>query len=304
MVKQTNGTGWLATQYDGHGNLMATGGYLDEKLTIPQGEFKFYTHVGQRTFTGYNYENHRPDTTFEPEKNYMFTSGYFEHGEKTGKWTTFSSTGEITGMATFAHGRLNGPSQTYSTSTGKLLVEGEYVNDIREGKWNMLSFEGDTMSTEIYKKGEVIKTISFLNDKKFLLKKVKDCKPKYDFIAYLNSHLHTGVSSAGSKQAMYSFTVDTTGHITRPKVWLQKGNDPQADLQIDTAIVNVMLQAPVWMPAVQNNKKVEMYMSFQLNVVYDKKRISVSAITYGRNDARDEAADKFNRSEPKNIVGH
>ncbi|OCX52604.1 hypothetical protein BEL04_14240 [Mucilaginibacter sp. PPCGB 2223] len=305
ITKLADGSGWFASKYDARGILQACGTFLDEKMTMPHGRFKYFTHTSADTSTRYNYQRHQTDTTFEPAKTYLSTLGYFSHGEKSGQWTDFGPTGAIIGMATFEHNKLNGPYQTYNTSTGKLSVEGQFVNGIREGSWNLLSFEGDTMSTDIYKKGEVVKTISHLDEKKFRLKKVKDAYPKYNFIGYLNSHLNkTGVSGEGTRSAMYSFTIDTAGHITNPSVAPRNSSDHQMDIEVDTTIIDVILQAPAWIPAVQSKQKVEMEMAFNLDVEYDKKHVRVSETKYPHNAAKDAATDMFNNSNASSRVGH
>ena len=286
---------WMVYEYDTQDSIMTIGTFKDEKLTIPNGKFKYYQYRPSRLEITYDYTLHKADSVIVPAKNSIRTVGYYFNGEKTGIWTTFDDFSKKITDEIFEHGKLNGLYQSYNSNTGKVFISGNYVDDMREGNWNMLSFEGDTMSTDVYKHNKVVKTISYLNEKKIKDKTVTNAHRNYNFIRYLNAQISKkGISQSGTKRSLYMFTIDKTGHIVAPTVITNGNINADVSLEVDRAIIDAMLNAPPWVPGEQNKQMVKISTSLQLNITFDKKGISVSQASYPANYARKNAFSTFN----------
>jgi hypothetical protein len=204
--------------------------------------------------------------------NYLRTVGYFSNGKRTGTWHIYEAQGKLVNTEVFENDKLNGLYQSYNTETGKVLVEGNYINDLREGNWNMLSYNGDTTQTDIYKKGKIVKTISHLSEKKFK-ENFTGGKPKYDFISYLNRALaDKKFDTPGIKTVFYSFVENTEGKLTEPSVI--SGNDRA----INAAVIEAILAAPNWQPAYRNNQltAVSVPFNFEITISYSNHAIHIS----------------------------
>jgi hypothetical protein len=285
---------WRADEFDAQDTIMASGTFKDQKLNIPHGIFKFYEYSSPYLSITYDYRHHKADSVIVPPKNILKSEGHFFNGEKVGLWATFDALGKSS-TENYDHGQVNGLSETYNTSTGKVFVRGNYINGIREGNWNMISFEGDTISTEIYKHNKVVKTASFLNKKKFTDRAVTSPHPNYNFIRYLNTQLSKmGVSQSGEKTSLYTFTIDTTGHIVEPTVITRNRVKDNVNLEVDIAIIDAMFNAPPWIPGEQNKQMVKITTALQLNLKFDKNGISVSQVSYSDIGALKNPYNTFN----------
>ncbi|QNR86314.1 hypothetical protein H9N25_07900 [Pedobacter riviphilus] len=277
VEKLASNSAWIVHEYDTQDSIITIGTFKDEKLTIPSGRFKYYEYNPPHLLITYNYTTHKADTVIVPAKNSLKMVGYFVDGEKTGIWTTFNNSNEKIITQTFEHGKLNGLYESYSG--GKISISGNYVDDMREGGWYILSGKGDTMQTDIYKKNKLIKTIPTINEKKNNYK-VTDPRPKYDFIRYLNVQLSKkGISQSGTKRSVYTFNVDTTGRIIKPSVITRNITDADLDSEVNKAIIDAILNAPLWIPGEQDGQKIEVKISAELAIEFNKKRIIVSLIS-------------------------
>jgi antitoxin component YwqK of YwqJK toxin-antitoxin module len=251
---------WEAGEYDLNDTLIDIGTYKDEKLQKPEGKFRIYNYIDPIKKISYDYIKHKADTTYVPGMNYLRTVGYFTNGKRTGTWYTYETQGKLVITEVFENDKLNGLYQSYNTETGKVLVEGNYINDLREGNWNMLSYNGDTTQTDIYKKGKIVKTISHLSEKKFK-EKFTGGKPKYDFIAYLNRALaDKKFDTPGIKTVFYSFIENTEGKLTEPSVI------SGSDRAINTAVIDAILAAPNWQPTYIDNQLTAVSVPFNFEI--------------------------------------
>jgi len=263
-------SGWIVHQYDMRDTLMMTGTYKDEQMHFPDGKFKYYDFQEPVNEIRYDYMNHKSDMTFVPGKSYLNSVGFFSNGEKTGIWHLYAPTGKLTVTETYEHDKLNGPYTTH-TDSGYVLIRGNYVNDKRNGNWDMLSPKGEVIRTDVFKKGDLVKSISHLNEPKFRMD-YKGGNPPYNFIKYLNSALSKKEFTVPAETTVrYSFDLDKFGKLISPSA-SQPGS-----LEIDTAIIDVILAAPNWKPLYINGQLAEGYVSIGLDIViYDDKHIKIS----------------------------
>ncbi|QIL41832.1 hypothetical protein G7074_22725 [Pedobacter sp. HDW13] len=240
IEKLASSSAWMVHEYDAQDSIMTIGTFLDEKLTIASGRFKYYNYSPPHIQITYDYVTHKTDSVIVPAKNFLSKVGYYVNGEKTGIWTTFNASKEKLFVETLEHGKMNGLYESYNH--GIVSVRGNYVDDMREGEWHILSGKGDTMLTEIYKKNKVIKKIDFIKNK---YSHVTNPRSKYDFIRYLNAQLSKkGISQSGTKKSFYNITIDTAGRIIEPSVITRNIVDEDINFEVDKAIIDAMLNAP------------------------------------------------------------
>jgi antitoxin component YwqK of YwqJK toxin-antitoxin module len=140
---------WAFKRYDLYNNLVQTGSYKDEKLSIPHGVFTFYMDVGDF--------NDMYSTRFKLAKGqFRFVSqrGNFVNGVEDGRWTLFFPDGNVMNYQDFVNGKLHGEFLTLDR-LGKIKIKGNYVDGEKDGKW--ILDDGDR--TVIYQKGKVIATL-------------------------------------------------------------------------------------------------------------------------------------------------
>jgi hypothetical protein len=136
---------WTFKRFDLYDNLIQTGAYKDDKLTIPHGDFLFYTDVDE-----FNEIN---GTSYILKGRYRFLSqqGTYVDGLEQGKWLLFYPDGKVLSAQQFVDGKLNGEFVNYD-SRGRVEVKGRYVADQRDGEW---IFKGGKLR-EVYANGVLI----------------------------------------------------------------------------------------------------------------------------------------------------
>ena len=257
---------WFASEYYANDTLKNSAIYKDEDLQIPDGKFKLYGYTESHKDITYDYVIHKSDTIMVPAKKYLTTVGFFKNGKRTGLWHTYQASGELTLTEVFKDNKLDGPYQTYNAETGKVLISGNYSDNIPVGNWDMLSFNGGVMTTDVYEKGKVVKTISHMSEKKFE-QKITGGKPKYDMISYLNHKLaNTKFDTPGVKMVLYSVIEDKEGKLTKPSVI------KASDLATDTAIIDAMLEAPNWQPAYKNGQLIDLSIPFNFEITISENK--------------------------------
>jgi len=282
IEKLASSSAWIVHEYDAQDSIMTIGTFLDEKLTIASGRFKYYNYSPPHIQITYDYVTHKTDSVIVPAKNFLCKVGYYINGEKTGIWTTFNASKEKLFVETLEHGKMNGLYESYNH--GIVSIRGNYVDDMREGEWHILSGSGDIIQTDIYKHNKIIKTIPSINEKKNKYKHITDPRPKYNFIYYLNAQLSKkGISQSGTKRSLYSFTIDTTGRIIQPSVRTSHITDEDINFEVDKAIIDAILNAPPWIPGEGDKQKITVRIPLQLDIEYNKKSISVSLASPSNN---------------------
>lgn len=93
--------------------------------------------------------------SYYPNATSVFETGEIKNGLKNGIWKTFyESNGNTFQELQYANGLLTG-IQKYYFESGKLYIQGEMIEDLREGEWNWY-----------YENGTISSSVKFSKDKK------------------------------------------------------------------------------------------------------------------------------------------
>ena len=126
--KLSNDSIYVYKRYDIYNNLMITGSFKDEDLSIPHGKFTFYSDV--ETFNETNYSSF-PYT----DKNiFVAEVGTYEDGLSVGRWQTYYPDGKPFAVVNFEKGLKQGEFVVYDKN-GKVETLGNYIDDKKEGEW-------------------------------------------------------------------------------------------------------------------------------------------------------------------------
>jgi len=119
---------WVLKRYNLYDELLSTGSFKDESLTIEHGDFVFYSYV--QDF------NDEYLTHFSIKDKYRFVAqkGKFDNGLETGEWIWYFPTGNVMTILTYEKGVKNGPFYNYDRS-GNVIQSGKYLNGEKEGEW-------------------------------------------------------------------------------------------------------------------------------------------------------------------------
>ncbi|MBK6963574.1 MAG: toxin-antitoxin system YwqK family antitoxin [Bacteroidales bacterium] len=93
--------------------------------------------------------------SYQPGDSTLYEAGEIKNGLRNGLWSTYyAGSGNILQESSYIDGKLSGSQKSYFES-GQLNLEGEMLNDLREGEW-----------TWYYQNGIVCSTASFKHNKK------------------------------------------------------------------------------------------------------------------------------------------
>lgn len=126
--KLSDGSLFIFKRYDLYNNLIQTGFYKDEQLTVPEGKFIFYDDVED-----FNYE-HGTSFRIRDKSRYVSQQGNFENGLENGEWKVFYPDGKILSLRHFVNGKLHGEFILYNRF-GVATMKGTYVNGKADGEW-------------------------------------------------------------------------------------------------------------------------------------------------------------------------
>ena len=148
---------WVLKKYDFDDNLLVSGSYQDSLLSIPHGNFTFYSSVfdyNDKNLTAYKLR----DTD-----RYISQKGVFSSGLEEGVWYSYYPDGKVISYTNFIKGKLNGEVKSFSAK-GKLLFSGQYKDGLKEGIWYDIQskvkdvYERDTLiSTNTLTRAEILK---------------------------------------------------------------------------------------------------------------------------------------------------
>ncbi|SDP96056.1 hypothetical protein SAMN05428975_4141 [Mucilaginibacter sp. OK268] len=242
--KMEGDSAWSTRQYDMQDIIMTIGTFKDEQFTIPHGKFIYYTLIPPGKFKIYNRDPKKQDSAFAQGGNFIDQTGVYLNGKKNGSWMSYNHQ-KPAFLYTYQDDIQNGLYQSYNYSSGKVLVEGNFINNVRQGDWNSLSYYGDIIKTEVYKEGKIVKTISYLNDRKFQYGKDGQ-RSKYDLISYLNLRLSTKrFNKHGKYHVTYSFDLTQNGKLVAPLI------EEKSDQEIDDTLISELSAAPNWEPIIR-----------------------------------------------------
>ncbi|HTK19743.1 MAG TPA: energy transducer TonB [Mucilaginibacter sp.] len=246
---------WSVQQFDMGSNMLISGYYKDEKMTIAHGKFTYY-----RKDKAYNIDPVSNQNTF----NYIQLTGYFLNGARTGPWVEYSQGIKIS-VTNFKNDKMDGLYQQFDKATGKVIKEGYYVNNFKEGDWCMLDVDSTAIFTDIFKHGKVIKQLTHSNpivDKeraKEFAKNNKAAVPNFDFQTLVDRTFQHYNNSLASGKFVMTFTITKEGRVTEPKIV------ETFEAQFDEMATQAMLNTR-WKPAISNGQPVNQIQTITINV--------------------------------------
>ncbi|MEJ5995367.1 membrane dipeptidase [Pedobacter sp. Du54] len=114
--------------FDLGNNLLTTGTYKDEKLTVPHGAFVYYSSIS--AFNNTNFTNF----VVKDKERFISGKGSFIDGKKSGRWIMFYPDGKIMSITTYVNDVKHGYTGQYSRK-GKPIISGSYFAGERDGEW-------------------------------------------------------------------------------------------------------------------------------------------------------------------------
>ncbi len=119
---------WVLKKFDFNDNLMVTGSYKDELLSVPHGKFVFYNSIED-----FNYINNGNYNTSKTDR-YVSQQGAFVNGMTEGIWYDYFPDGAVMHYANYKEGKLEGTFRTFSKK-GKVEFMGQYQDGEKVGTW-------------------------------------------------------------------------------------------------------------------------------------------------------------------------
>ncbi|TKC10578.1 hypothetical protein FA048_10380 [Pedobacter polaris] len=148
---------WTFKRYDLYDNLIQTGSYADESLTMAHGKFTFYSDITQ--FNNIYQERF----ALKGKTRFISQEGNFVNGLEQGKWFLFYPDGNVLSAQEFLDGKMHGIFITYDRF-GVAVISGNYVNGEKHGEWSLEKGKvrevydmGILKSREYTKKGKIVK---------------------------------------------------------------------------------------------------------------------------------------------------
>ncbi|MBW4891171.1 hypothetical protein KXQ82_15705 [Mucilaginibacter sp. HMF5004] len=220
---------WLMKMYDLHDSIMVMGHFSDEKLSIPDGGFKYYHYSKLSKTQKLNKTN---------GVNYLVTIGRYEKGLKSGVWKELFSNGNVAALNTYLNDKLNGPYKTYNFDNGAVVVEGNYISDKREGEWYVLGRNGNILETDIYKDGVVLRRINKPSA-------YNPPAPPPEFYSYFSRAVSKYTNIDINETVYIGVTVSAEGKITEALI-----NDKRnLNAEFIAKLKEIALSSPMWTPA-------------------------------------------------------
>jgi hypothetical protein len=115
-------------KYDEEGYVTVTGAFRDDSLKHAEGKFVYYDWVDEVSTLG----NTLPSD--QAKDRYVYVTGNFHDGKKTGRWYTFYPNGSLKTVVTFNDDVMNGEFKYFNTK-GNLETSGTYLNGKKNGQW-------------------------------------------------------------------------------------------------------------------------------------------------------------------------
>lgn len=137
---------WTLKKYNRWDELICTGTYKDEKLTVPHGKFVYYNSISV-----FNAEN---SVQFNSKKTdrYLFQVGAFVDGLKEGLWYEYYPNGKVKSMINYKFDYYHGDMKMFDRK-GLLTFVGYFEGGKRVGNW----YDVENKVVEFYKDGIMIK---------------------------------------------------------------------------------------------------------------------------------------------------
>jgi hypothetical protein len=126
--KLTNDSLYSFKRYDIRNNLMITGSFKDEALSIPHGKFTYYSDV--ETFN----DTHNTVFPYADKNIFVSEEGQYDNGLSIGKWIGYYPDGKIFATVNFQNGLKQGEFVAYDEN-GRVQTFGIFKDDKKEGEW-------------------------------------------------------------------------------------------------------------------------------------------------------------------------
>ena len=140
--KLSTDTVYRLKMYDLYDNLMQTGSYKDENLTIPHGNFLIYGDIDE-----FNYEQ---ETTFyvKDKDRFLAEQGDYFDGKKRGRWIQFFPDGKIFRITNYIENFKHGEFKEFNRR-GKLVIAGAFKLGLKDGEWSYQSGKKEIYNNDI-----------------------------------------------------------------------------------------------------------------------------------------------------------
>lgn len=230
LFKKCNDTTFHVKLYSFENDIAMDGYYKDSLLTIPNGEFTYYT---KPNFPGRMYYS-KVDTS-----SYISRKGSYLNGMKSGLWMVYKFRNVLYFTCFFNNGKLNGLYQEYSPFGNHcVLTDGNYVDNMREGEWKDYDTTKNILTTYTYKRDILINTVYHTHS----------ISPPAKFDSIMTTELHDILSGYRDRSVKISFTVDTDGTVGNVQCLT---NISAKKIQTITAAI---LKTGRFKPAIYNDK--------------------------------------------------
>lgn len=143
--KLSTGNIYTFKRFDLYDNLLQTGSFANETLTVPHGKFTFYSDVNDFNIM------YKQSFSIKGKTRFVSQEGNFVNGKEQGKWLLYFPDGNVFNSQEFVDGKLNGKFITFDRY-GKSIVSGNYVDGEKDGEW---LYEKDKIR-EIWQMGVLI----------------------------------------------------------------------------------------------------------------------------------------------------
>lgn len=246
---------WAVHQFDMNNNILTSGYYKDEKMTIAHGKFIYYKKY--QAFPSNS-------TLYQDTLNRIQFTGYFLNGLRTGPWVEYSH-GIKASVTNFRNDKMDGLYQQFDLETGRVIKEGYYINDLKEGDWCMLAPDSTAMFTDIFKHGKIIKSLTYSNPlknkehEKEFAKNNEAAVPNFNFQTLVNRTFEHYNFLIASGTFVMTFIITNEGKVTEPKI--VRAFEPSFDELITGAMLNTR-----WKPAISNGQPVRQVQTITINI--------------------------------------
>jgi hypothetical protein len=245
VQKLPQDSAWFVRQFDMRDTILTSGYYKDEQMTIPFGKFIYY----EKKPALKEFRDVKVDTL-----NHIKVVGYFLDGKKNGVWREFAN-GRKQFLKTYNKGKLDGLYQSYDVGSGKVIFEGYYVNDKKEGDWCRLDVDSLAIYTEIFEKGSVTKRYNYTESD------FKSAVMPFDFYTYLQHRTSNFKTPDHTGTMVVDLKINKEGVVTSAKV------AQVVDINFDDLIVKAFMASPKWKPATYKGQKIDSSFRITINIL-------------------------------------
>jgi antitoxin component YwqK of YwqJK toxin-antitoxin module len=233
--------------------LIIEGAFKDEALSIPHGEYIYYTIIRESSNGSFSKANNYKDTTYhKPIAHFIDARGKFVNGKMNGEWLHYFKNESIKRVETFENDILNGSYKEF-WENGQLMLSGNYKNGIKNGIWlqdgglyEVTFVDGKSVNKKLNK---VVQSQQ-LKEKKELQLKIKEvskydvaARPKGNFRYDLREFLILqNFNAIANEEAKVSFIVKEDGKLSEPTV------TGLSDMTLMVKIKEFFAKAQLWYP--------------------------------------------------------